>query len=160
MDWTGPCVVACMINKQLTPCKKISSHTSKAGTAHCCTSQVHCKIAITQEPCATSAQVCLLVCNLVLVHLLNKQVSLAHVVLPNMDLAVGNSNMDIFYCPHQVINKALAVPTYNIDKRVCSCGAIVNCNLQCNSKDTDNIQISIVRNGTFKYCTSAALHTI
>ena len=60
----------------------------------------------------------LLVSDLTAIHLLNKQVCLAHVVPPHIDLAIGNPDVDALDSAHQIIHQTLAVSAYNVDKGV------------------------------------------
>lgn len=61
----------------------------------------------------------LLVRDLVAINLLDKEVSFTHVVLPHMNLAVCNPDVDVLDCPHQVVYQTLPVSTYDIDQRIC-----------------------------------------
>lgn len=72
----------------------------------------------------------LLVGDLAAVHLLDKQICLAHVVPPHIHLAIGHSNVYTLHSPHQVIHQAFAIPADNVDQGVGWRCAVVNCNLQ------------------------------
>ena len=72
----------------------------------------------------------LLVSDLAAVHLLDEQISFAHVVLPHIHLAIGNPDVDALHSAHQVIHQALAIPAYNVDEGIGWRCAVVDCHLQ------------------------------
>lgn len=72
----------------------------------------------------------LLVSDLTAVHLLDEQISFAHVVPPHIHLAIGNPDVDALHSAHQVIHQALAIPAYNVDEGIGWRRAVVNCHLQ------------------------------
>ena len=72
----------------------------------------------------------LLVSDLAAVHLLDKQISFAHVVPPHIHLAIGNPDVYALHSAHQVIHQALAIPAYNVDEGIGWRRAVVDCHLQ------------------------------
>jgi len=60
----------------------------------------------------------LLVCDLLAVDLLYKEVSFTHVILAHMNLAVCNPDVDVLHRAHQIVDKTLAVSTYDVDQRI------------------------------------------
>ena len=61
---------------------------------------------------------CSLVQNTAAVQFLHKDVYLTEPARPDVYFSIGDSNLDVLHCPHQVIHQSLAIIADNVDHTV------------------------------------------